>query len=639
MAASLGQAFKRRWWIAITAILENLLFAAVLLGWSSLLLMLKNEGFYAHLCYEDDEYLPSKEELISGNGNFSTSSVENLYNSTDAPSYNDSNSHNVTEIRHTPAGWRTCLEQDEMLNRYFSIGSSLLSAVTIFLGFIMDRYGSRMIRICGSICFMVSCVLFAIGSTNPNDLSGMMAPAVCLNGMGGITYIFTSFPIPNFFANLRSTMIALMIGSYSASAVVYMIFKAMYDSGMSFQFLMILHGAIAFLTFINALINQPGVPIPGPGDLSYAISLKEKQKALKYDKKTEENMDQTDRIGRRLSEADHEPSDNKTESHDLEKNEKKKTEVEKSEEPAQTFMQVLMTPCYWFSVVTMCLTQLRLIAYMGWLELYVKSSSEKLGYDDEKSDELVSYYAQLFGILQINCFFMAPVIGQIMDWNLKGKKGKTKAMVEDSEDVQMKQLDQGRTIRDENGNGPHGMRRNIKRQQITNLFRAFFTTNLLLFIFGIIVQIDTNLPLQIVAFVLHTIVRTFLHSSTGGLYACMFHFSHFGKLTGLTSFLGAVFILIQDPLFVFINNSLGGNPYWVNFGMLVFTLSGFGLPLTLWFEARKHSKYEQIAANSSEKFCISDDGSTENLFPGDAGHDAAVADDEDITVSKGALTF
>ncbi len=44
----------------------------------------------------------------------------------------------------------------------------------------------------------------------------------------------------------------------------------MYDSGMSFQFLMALHGAIAFLTFINAVINQPGVPIPGPGDLSYA---------------------------------------------------------------------------------------------------------------------------------------------------------------------------------------------------------------------------------------------------------------------------------------------------------------------------------------------------------------------------------
>ena len=66
----------------------------------------------------------------------------------------------------------------------------------------------------------------------------------------------------NLFEHARSTVIAIMIGSYNASAVIYAIFFMIYKMGVPFWGLMAIHGIIGIITFIETWFNVPADPIP-----------------------------------------------------------------------------------------------------------------------------------------------------------------------------------------------------------------------------------------------------------------------------------------------------------------------------------------------------------------------------------------
>ncbi|KAG5845447.1 solute carrier family 43 member 1a [Anguilla anguilla] len=509
MAPSLSQAYRRRWWMAGSAVLENLLFSAVLLGWGSLLIMLKHEGFYSHLCTE-----------------------------------NGTAGRNITVLE--SGDWLSCVEQEEMLNLGFTIGSFLLSAATLPLGILMDKYGPRPLRLVGSACFALSCAMMAVSAYDPAVLSTIIFLALSCNGFGGICLTFTSLTLPNMFGSLSSTVMSLMIGSYASSAVTFPGVKLIYDVGVSFHVIMWVWSGMACLVFLNCFLNWPVESFPTPDEINYTEKLELNESALDHQSHVTNEVKQLSQKG---EEAD--------QSHEQ--------FIEPPTPPNSVpFRRSVCSPIFLWSLITMGMTQLRLIFFMGamnkMLEFLVTHGDAHPSEELQKQvEEKVGFYSSIFGTLQLLCLVTCPMIGYIMDWKMKDCVEHTSAQMEGEKRF------------------PVPVKRDKKIQKITNAMRAFTFTNLLLVIFGIVSLID-NLPLQLLTFILHTMVRGFIHSCCGGLYAAVYPSNHFGTLTGLQSMISAVFALFQQLLFIAMVGPLEGDPYWINFGLLMFSMAGFLLP-------------------------------------------------------------
>ncbi|XP_072494747.1 large neutral amino acids transporter small subunit 3 isoform X3 [Notamacropus eugenii] len=473
MAPTLAQAHRRRWWMASTAMVENLFFSAVLFGWGSLLIMLQKEGFYSHFC-------PEK------------------------------NGTNGSESQHpSKHEWPTCESQEEMLNLGFTIGSFVLSATTLPLGILMDRFGPRPIRLIGSSSFATSCALMALASQNPLVLSPLIFLALSMNGFGGICLTFTSLTLPNIFGNLRSTIMSLMIGSYASSAITFPGVKLLYDAGVSFVVIMFTWSALACLIFINCALNWPSETFPSPEEANYMKKIKVNGLTLDDKVTSDGSLVQVATTSQQLNQK----TPNAEEEREfISLSQEVEGTLTATLEKSVPFRKSLFSPIFLWSLLTMGMTQLRVIFYMAAMNKmleFLLTGNQKLETEEEECymKEQVGFYSSIFGAMQLLCLLTCPLIGYIMDWRIKD-------CVDARSDANI--LEDAR-----NGIAKKGTRiRYGKIQKLTNAIYAFLLTNTLLMVFGITCLIH-SLHLQLLTFILHTMIRGFFHSACGGLYAAV----------------------------------------------------------------------------------------------------------------------
>ncbi|XP_059918696.1 solute carrier family 43 member 1a isoform X2 [Gadus macrocephalus] len=362
-------------------------------------------------------------------------------------------------------------------------------------------------------------------------------------------------PLPNMFGSLSSTIMSLMIGSYASSAVTFPGVKLIYDAGVSFNVIMWVWAGLAAFVFGNCFINWPKEGFPTPDEVDYSKILEVQEGS------SPEQM----AVGERLSD----------------RNGAVRRSTEKLPDAtvsAVPFRRSVFSPIFLWSLVTMGMSQLRIIFFMGAMNKmleYMVLQGEAHPSDDQVilAADNVSFYSSIFGTLQLLCLLTCPLIGCIMDWRMKEcVEEKCPALSDEKKPSQSA-----------------SPRRDGKIQKVTNAMWAFLLTNLLLLAFGICCLID-SLPLQVLTFILHTMVRGFIHSCCGGLYAAVYPSNHFGTLTGLQSMISAVVALLQQPLFIAMVGPLAGDPYWINMSLLISSFAGFLLPGYLFYHRRSLEK-------------------------------------------------
>ncbi|XP_078392356.1 large neutral amino acids transporter small subunit 3-like, partial [Cetorhinus maximus] len=282
------------------------------------------------------------------------------------------------------------------------------------------------------------------------------------------------------------------------------------------------------------------------------------------------------------------------------------------------FRKSVYSAMFLWTIVTMGMTQLRLIFYMGsmnkMLEFIVTHGMRNEDLLHEAED-IVNFYSSMFGILQLLCLFTSPLIGYIMDWRLK-------------ECVEISEKSASTTA-----NSPGAKRpRDRTIQKLSNAIRAFVLTNLLLVSFGVTCMINI-LPLQYLTFIFHTVVRGFIHSACGGLYAEVYPTNHFGSLIGLQSLVSAIFALFQQLLFMVMLGPLEGDPFWVNIGLLILSATGFLLPGYLWYHRRNILKARALAGrgpDATSEGAEPPDGPSAGKLAPEASHNGLLPSNESL---------
>lgn len=172
-------------WLLVTLTCVQVLTAAgAVFGWSALVLALQRDGVYSEHCEKAHTISTARILRFPGAGPGKPSASSKLYSVSDS----------LANTEEEPP--KQCSASLLHLHDVYSTGIIAIGIAIIVWGFILDAYGSIVVRFLGCLLFAIGSFLFAVSNSQTFD---MYAPAMGLIGTGGAAILISSFVIAEHF--------------------------------------------------------------------------------------------------------------------------------------------------------------------------------------------------------------------------------------------------------------------------------------------------------------------------------------------------------------------------------------------------------------------------------------------------------
>lgn len=483
-----------------TGLLECLCFAGVVFGYASLVFVLKADGYFQDLCV------------------------------------------NVTGPNDTVVK-ADCGAQDEQFSLVFTIASFMNNFLTLPNGYIFDRFGTMVTRLLGISLYTAGTVLVAMSSA---AYSLLLFPALSCIAVGGMLFLITNMQVGNLFGSHRSTIITLYNGAFDSSSAVFLIFKVLYEAGVSLRssFLVLSVCCVVHLLRTFLLLPKTHIPYPLPQYYTYGISC---GKENSYDiEEFERNQEATlTSDGEGPGETDDVPL--------------KPENAPPSDDSVVSFRSCVLSWFFLWHLIWLSVMQLRHYLFIGTLNPMLS----RLANSDPT---LVSQYTNAFAFTQLCGVLCAPWNGLLMDRH-KGKP-----------------LAPGETERE---------------ADLRSSSLSLLLTSLQCLLFSACASTPV-LPLQYLTFALQVINSSFIYGGHQAFVSIAFPSIHFGKVSGLMVSISAVVLLCQFPVLYLIREQLHGDPLYVNVGVTLLSLLTFIHPIHILLYCRRLSNQRRARQDVAE---------------------------------------